>query len=564
MQPHRPHRFFGLVLCVIASGGVALIACDGPGGRGGQTTVLATCNNGALDPGEICDGTLVGVQTCQSAGYARGVLLCNRACTNFDYSGCSGGADPGSDVVDDTSGSGDTVGTVDTASPSETTSGPNRPPTFLSLNANTTTLNVGATLIVTAVLTDPDGIDDLIGGNLVDVTTGGSYGAFATSAAEGSYTITIDWGALVTVNALDAPATGGPLGLRAEFYDVAGAKSERALTITVRCDATLSDAICDGECNALTDASSCGACGYTCEDHVPASVTLDRASSYTIVDCTQDRRCWFLTLTTEAIAAGQSCREVCASKGLGCSGNGVRLASPEGEDFITCDARYNNPSGSVIRASCGCDTSAPQVVTPTPTTVTIASLQTSAASVDCTAAGDQPHGGEITIEGVVTVGRFKINTTLSGMFVSDGTQNPSSAILVRFPTTETWSFGPGRRVRVTGRHYEYYCMTQLAATAMSDIGSGSVPAPRAIAKNLSASELEPWEGVVVQLGNVTVTSQTPQYGEVDTNAGVMIDDFILGSAFVLPPVDTSYTTVRGALVFGFERYRVAPRNDDDY
>ena len=45
----------------------------------------------------------------------------------------------------------------------------------------------GQTVVFTAVVTDPDGIEDLIGGTLEDPTTGGTYGAIATSASEGSY-----------------------------------------------------------------------------------------------------------------------------------------------------------------------------------------------------------------------------------------------------------------------------------------------------------------------------------------------------------------------------------------
>lgn len=39
------------------------------------------------------------------------------------------------------------------------------------------------------VLTDPDGIDDLIGGTLKDPDSGSSYGAFVTEAGEGAYAL---------------------------------------------------------------------------------------------------------------------------------------------------------------------------------------------------------------------------------------------------------------------------------------------------------------------------------------------------------------------------------------
>ncbi len=65
-------------------------------------------------------------------------------------------------------------------------------PVFLDFSASTSTLTDKNEVTFVAVLTDPDGIDDLIGGSLQH-PGGGSYGAFQTSAAEGSYQIIIDW-----------------------------------------------------------------------------------------------------------------------------------------------------------------------------------------------------------------------------------------------------------------------------------------------------------------------------------------------------------------------------------
>ena len=52
---------------------------------------LPTCGNGALDPGEQCDGGNLGGASCQSLGFDVGVLSCSASCT-LDTSNCS--ADP--------------------------------------------------------------------------------------------------------------------------------------------------------------------------------------------------------------------------------------------------------------------------------------------------------------------------------------------------------------------------------------------------------------------------------------------------------------------------------------
>ncbi|HRE90001.1 MAG TPA: hypothetical protein PK095_12785, partial [Myxococcota bacterium] len=171
-------------------------------------------------------------------------------------------------------------------------------------------------------------------------------------------------------------------------------------------------------------------------------------------------------------------------------------------------------------------------------------------------------GQSVTLEGVVVVPTFRLNATLSAFFLSDGTREPYSGILVRFPTTQGLQFGAGDKVSVTGRHHEYFCMTQFAATAATKVGTASVPSARTIGKNLLPADIEPWESVIVQVDNVTVTSHT-EFDDAETNAGVLIEDMVMGDAFVLPAVGTVFPRIRGALTFGFERFRVAPRSAAD-
>jgi len=47
----------------------------------------ATCGNGAVEPGEACDGADLGGQTCEGLGYLGGTLACSSSCT-LDPSGC--------------------------------------------------------------------------------------------------------------------------------------------------------------------------------------------------------------------------------------------------------------------------------------------------------------------------------------------------------------------------------------------------------------------------------------------------------------------------------------------
>ena len=54
--------------------------------------LVPSCGDSIIDPGEICDGTDLGGETCESIGYHEGgVLGCLSDCTGFDTSGCAGG-----------------------------------------------------------------------------------------------------------------------------------------------------------------------------------------------------------------------------------------------------------------------------------------------------------------------------------------------------------------------------------------------------------------------------------------------------------------------------------------
>ncbi|MDA3862400.1 MAG: hypothetical protein PF689_00870 [Deltaproteobacteria bacterium] len=49
-----------------------------------------SCGNEVLDSGEVCDGELLNGEDCQSQGFDSGVLACAPNCLSFEDSGCSG------------------------------------------------------------------------------------------------------------------------------------------------------------------------------------------------------------------------------------------------------------------------------------------------------------------------------------------------------------------------------------------------------------------------------------------------------------------------------------------
>jgi hypothetical protein len=162
-------------------------------------------------------------------------------------------------------GCGDSSGSTGaTGSTSVTTggSGGGDAPTILNFSTNVMTLSPGDPLIVSAVVTHPQGIMQIVGGTLAD-PSGASYGTFQVSTGQGAWSITVPWGEIEQV----ADVTTGPQGTTrmfvAQFFDQAGHTTSRSLSINIVCAGGKS--ICAGACADLaTDESHCGTCEKNC------------------------------------------------------------------------------------------------------------------------------------------------------------------------------------------------------------------------------------------------------------------------------------------------------------
>ena len=92
-------------------------------------------------------------------------------------------------------------------------------------------------IVLSAVLTDPDGVEDVVGGTLYVDGTNTTLGTFATSAQEGAYTMIVTWAQLAAPLAAKAEwSTDLEIPLRAEFFDQAGHVASKALTLSLSCE----------------------------------------------------------------------------------------------------------------------------------------------------------------------------------------------------------------------------------------------------------------------------------------------------------------------------------------
>lgn len=174
---------------------------------------------------------------------------------NGDDAGAGGGGGPADAGHDADGGSG---------LPDAGTSEPGAP-RILSLSVVPPRLHLqgdtGAST-VSALVSDPDGLQDLVGGRLVDPVSGGVYGVFTSTATPGAYTFSIDWLIMQAVR----PVASSPLGgsdrvMRAEFFDLAGHTG--ALDLVMRLDCGLTGhGVCNNQCTLMsTSPTNCGECG---------------------------------------------------------------------------------------------------------------------------------------------------------------------------------------------------------------------------------------------------------------------------------------------------------------
>ncbi|MCC6873963.1 MAG: hypothetical protein IT378_06600 [Sandaracinaceae bacterium] len=128
----------------------------------------------------------------------------------------------------------------------------------------------------------------------------------------------------------------------------------------------------------------------------------------------------------------------------------------------------------------------------------------------------------------------------------------------------------GDRVYVAGRYREYAdasdtggTLTEITSGTVSCASSGAPLAPAAIASPsdlAAAATAEPWEGVLVELSNVTVTMAPGMFGRFVVTGGVAVDDDL----YRVPGVaqNDTFTRLAGILTYAFE-YQLEPRSAAD-
>jgi hypothetical protein len=203
-----------------------------------------------------------------------------------------------------------------------------------------------------------------------------------------------------------------------------------------------------------------------------------------------------------------------------------------------------------------------------PGTTAISAIQGSSLSLDCAAAGGDFQNGDsdLTVIGVITTPSWSAAATLVAYGLSDGTGDPLSGIVLTLPKATDPKFAVGDTVQAKGGHLEFFCQSQFDADTAATSGVGMpLPTPPVLAK--LGPDFESWEGVVVELSDVTVakSSDFSKFGEFTVGEGLIVDSVIMGDkAIAQPTVGQKWASVRGIVRWSFGKWHLSPRSADDF
>ena len=147
----------------------------------------------------------------------------------------------------------------------------------------------------------------------------------------------------------------------------------------------------------------------------------------------------------------------------------------------------------------------------------------------------------------------------SGIFVFIGPDNPNMIVT-----------NPGDIVTITGTYDDFYGAAQLEVTSAADVmvtGTTDVPTPEVVAPADIATagpKAEAYEGVLVQVNDVTAVADLMDHNEWSVDDELRIDDLFFAMAdWTIPPPGTAYTSIAGPLAYTFNNTKIAPRTADD-
>jgi hypothetical protein len=178
---------------------------------------------------------------------------------------------------------------------------------------------------------------------------------------------------------------------------------------------------------------------------------------------------------------------------------------------------------------------------------------------------------------VVTSPFFKDKNGNGNVFIAEAAGGEYSGIQVYIYADVTLELEAADKVpklgdvlTISGQYTEFYDYSEITLSKADNLtitGTGTVPDPAVVAPAdiaTGGSKAEAYEGVLVQVQDVTVTAPVVEFGEFTVTGDLVVDDlFFLPEPGPSPAMDQAYTSITGLLAYSFEVFKLSPRSLDD-
>ena len=179
------------------------------------------------------------------------------------------------------------------------------------------------------------------------------------------------------------------------------------------------------------------------------------------------------------------------------------------------------------------------------------------------------EGQNVEVTGIVTA--VHPDQTYPNFFFQDPTKDAWAGMFVYVDKDYT---APtiGDQVKLKGDVTEYYGMTEMKNMDATEILSSNHhvdPTPVAAASISGECRIwvEKYEGMLVQLTNMTVSQSANSDGQwfvSDWSGTAMIDGYLFDGDWINPEFGTHFMSITGVLHYSYGKYKLMPRNNNDF
>lgn len=183
--------------------------------------------------------------------------------------------------------------------------------------------------------------------------------------------------------------------------------------------------------------------------------------------------------------------------------------------------------------------------------------------------GDVDEDTLVQITGAVVTSPLSYNG--EDFFIQDVAGGQYSGILVHNfdGATDPVSIAVGDEVTVSGFYVEYFDLSEITVSDSSYVtvtGTATVPDPVVVDAadvGTGGSLAEAYEGVLITVEDVTVSTAADSYGQFEVDSTLLVDDMFFSSGSPDPTVGTTYASITGPLNYNFDDFKIEPRTTAD-